>query len=458
MEISGARSRGGRAALAGALVVLAAGGAAAQSNDEIQTGVEFNFSTPGARSLGLGGAFLAAADDATAAYTNPAGLAQLAAPEVSLEGRAWSYTTRYAARGHTPPDELTGIGVDDVRGLAFEEREDEAAALSFLSYTHAGRRWAAALYRHQLADYRASLQSEGPFAGPRGDVSRVFPARSRLALSVAGVGVAAACRLGDRLYLGAGAARYQFSLASRTERFDRADPTGDPVRDALTGGHYGPADFSPGNLANLQTQDGDDSDLALTAGFLWRIDGRWSAGGVWRRAPEFGFRAVFTDGPRGERPGEVDPALGGAGTFRVPDVWGLGIAYRAGDRVLVALDWDRVEYSDLGDDLVNLLRAGQAQLADFVIDDADEFHLGAEYQALGLRYPVAFRLGAWFDPDHKLRYTGDAPNLRARFRPGSDEVHYAAGVGVVLGRAQLDLAVDLSPRVDTLSLSSVARF
>ena len=105
-----------------------------------------------------------------------------------------------------------------------------------------------------------------------------------------------------------------------------------------------------------------------------------------------------------------------------------------------------------------LAGSGQAQLADFAIDDADEFHLGAEYQALGLRYPVALRLGAWFDPDHKLRYTGAAPNLRARFRPGSDEVHYAAGVGVVLGRAQLDLAVDLSPRVDTLSLSSVARF
>lgn len=453
------RSMGGLPALAAAIVLLAAAPAGAQSNDEIQAGVQFNFSTPGARSLALGGAFLGAADDATAAYTNPAGLAQLVAPEVSVEARAWSYSTRFAERGHTPADELTGIGLDVVRGLAEGEREDDAAALSFLSYTHTGRRWAAAVYRHQLADYVASLQSEGPFAGLRAGTERVFPARSRLTMSIAGIGVAAAARFGDGLYLGAGAARYRFELDSRTERYSRAEPTGDPVADALTGNHFGPADFSAANLANLQTQRGDDHGIGWNAGFLWRIDGRWSAGGVYRRGPDFDFRAVFTDGPRGQRPGEVDPSLGGAGSFHVPDAWGLGVAYRPTDRVLIALDWDRVEYSDLGDDPVNLLRAvTPGRLADFAIDDADEVHLGVEYQALRLRHPLALRLGAWFDPDHELRYTGEVHALRARFRAGEDEVHLTAGFGLVLRRAQFDFAADFSERVDTLSLSSVVRF
>ena len=447
-----------RPVLAGALALVAAGTAGAQSNDEIQAGVQFNFSTPGARSLGLGGAFLGAADDATAAYTNPAGLAQLVAPEVSLEARAWSYSTRYSERGHTPADELTGIGLDVVRGLADGEREDDAAALSFLSYTHAGRRWAAAVYRHQLAEYEASLESEGPFAGLRAGTERVFPARSRLSLSIAGIGVAAAARLGDGLYLGAGVARYRLQLGARTERYFRAEPTGDPLADALTGNHYGPADFSAANVANLQTQQGDDHGLAWTAGLLWRFDGRWSVGGVYRRGPDFDFRATFTDGPRGLRPGEVDPSLGGAGIFHVPDAWGLGVAYRPTDAVLIALDWDRVEYSDLGDDPVNLLRAAQGRLADFAIDDADEVHLGVEYQALGLRHPLALRLGAWLDPDHELRYTGGVHALRARFRAGEDQVHLTAGFGLVLRRAQFDLAADFSERVDTLSVSSVVRF
>ena len=36
-------------------------------NTEDMQGLQFNFSTPGARSLGMGGAFLGRADDATAA-------------------------------------------------------------------------------------------------------------------------------------------------------------------------------------------------------------------------------------------------------------------------------------------------------------------------------------------------------------------------------------------------------
>jgi len=50
---------------------------------ETPSTLEFSFSNPGARSLGLGGAFAAIADDATAAFANPAGLVQLVSLEVS---------------------------------------------------------------------------------------------------------------------------------------------------------------------------------------------------------------------------------------------------------------------------------------------------------------------------------------------------------------------------------------
>ena len=60
---------------------------------------EFSFSNPGARSMGFGGAFVALADDATAAFANPAGLVQLAASEVSLEVRHWSYSTPFTQSG-----------------------------------------------------------------------------------------------------------------------------------------------------------------------------------------------------------------------------------------------------------------------------------------------------------------------------------------------------------------------
>src|SRR5215210_866139 len=43
---------------------------------------------PGARALGIGGAFIGVADDATAAEANPAGLTILSRPELSLHVRS----------------------------------------------------------------------------------------------------------------------------------------------------------------------------------------------------------------------------------------------------------------------------------------------------------------------------------------------------------------------------------
>ena len=73
--------------------------------------LQFSFSNPGARSLGIGGAFVALADDATAAYANPAGLTQLVRPEMSVEGRSWRYATTYVEGGRAS-GAPTGLGLD----------------------------------------------------------------------------------------------------------------------------------------------------------------------------------------------------------------------------------------------------------------------------------------------------------------------------------------------------------
>jgi hypothetical protein len=181
-------------------------------------------------------------------------------------------------------------------------------------------------------------------------------------------------------------------------------------------------------------------------------------GGVFRQGPDLAFQAKVIDGPASPNPGRIDPDLGGPGMFHVPDVLGLGVAYRPAEALILTFDWDRVEYSDLTDDLVNLLRAGGGEPDSFRVDDADEIHLGFEAQRLRARRPWSLRLGLWYDPDHKIRFAGASDTLRARFRAGENELHYAAGLGVVLHRLQLDLAADLSDRVDTVSLSAVARF
>lgn len=85
------------------------------------TTFEFSFSNPGARSMGLGGAFVALADDATAAFANPAGLVHIAGPEISVELRSWHYSTPYTV-GSRLSGEPSGFGLDTTIGLRFGGR------------------------------------------------------------------------------------------------------------------------------------------------------------------------------------------------------------------------------------------------------------------------------------------------------------------------------------------------
>ena len=125
---------------------------------------------------------------------------------------------------------------------------------------------------------------------------------------------------------------------------------------------------------------------------------------------------MFEEGRASEQPGAVDPDLGGRGEFRIPDVRGVGIAYHPFDELVVAFDWNRVEYSDMSDDLINLLRAGRGERRFFRAADADELHLGLEYQLLRTRLPVSFGWGGWSDPDQRLRYSARARACATRSR------------------------------------------
>jgi long-subunit fatty acid transport protein len=96
-----------------ALAVLAPGRLRAQSldrdTDRIDiTGRQNLTLGSGARAYGMGGAFLARADDATAASWNPAGLSYLRLPEVSLVGASSSFDI---ARGQDT-DHFNGRAID----------------------------------------------------------------------------------------------------------------------------------------------------------------------------------------------------------------------------------------------------------------------------------------------------------------------------------------------------------
>lgn len=432
-----------------ALLALAAiaGPAAGQSNVEI---VELDFSTPGARSLGLGGAFLGLADDATAAYANPAGLTILSRPEVSLEGRRTEVTHVFTDAG---PATGTPAGLGVVDGTS----EARGEGLSFLSVVYPRPRWAAALYRHELAGVRTGFAARGALVTPS---IRLRPTRSSLALDIENVGFSLAFEpVDDRLSLGAGVSLYRFAMDSRIERFDVTRRPDDGP-----GGFLGEPSYAPENLANLQVQRGRDEALGWNVGVLWHVGQEWTLGGVYRKGPRFDLTAATRSGPRSPEAFDQEmPAV-----FDTPDFFGLGVAWQPTDSTTFTLDVDHVAYSDISDSLVGLvgdeggLLLSAEELRQYRIDDAWEVHLGFERRFdLGARRPAPFlRLGAWIDPDHRLRYHGASPASQALFPAGKDEIHGAAGLGVTdpAGRLEINLGIDVSERRTTASLSTVIRF
>ena len=168
--------------------------------------IEFDFSNPGARSVGLGGAFAGLADDATAAFANPAGLVQLLRPEVSVEGRHWSYSTPYTEGGRYE-GQPTDLGLDTTPGLRTGRSTEDVSGLSFLSFVYPAGNWSFAVYRHQLAKFRARTETQGLFhlIGP--DDARDIDRRWFTDLDVVSYGISGGLRVHDRLSLGSGQQR-----------------------------------------------------------------------------------------------------------------------------------------------------------------------------------------------------------------------------------------------------------
>ena len=432
-------------------LVLGGGAVWAISDGEINAAVQFNFSVPGARSLGLGGAFLAVADDATAAFTNPAGLTILSKPEISLEAKYWDITTEYTNEGHGFGP-ATGTGIDTIEGLQLGEADSSTAGASFVSFVWPGKKWAAAAYRHELANFETDFQTQGAFFDVGGGNVRFFPVMAEMDIDIVNWGVSGAYRISQNFSIGAGASIYEFEIDSTTQRFDVTQ----------LGQFFAPPDFDPGNIVSVQTQTGTDTDVGFNLGLQWKFLPKWNLAFVYRLGPEF----------------EYDSANNGVivnstTTFAVPDVAGLGVAFRPTDAMLISFDYNFVEYSALTEEVTSnfvpqsaLSQAELDSLARIKTEDGSEVHLGFEYVFLG-GTPVAVRIGSWFDPDHKMTFDGDPlvlDNIDDRanaglFFEGDDEVHVSAGVGVVIGKSfQIDAAVDVSTLVNTVSLSGVYRF
>ena len=93
------------------------------------------------------------------------GSTSLVEPEISIEGRYWSYSTPYVSGGRiwgTP----AGIGQDSTAGLRTDTSDTDLMGLSYLSFVYPTGRWSFAFYRHLLSYYEFEGTTDGLYSGP----------------------------------------------------------------------------------------------------------------------------------------------------------------------------------------------------------------------------------------------------------------------------------------------------
>jgi hypothetical protein len=457
-------------------VLLLAAPAAGQNNNDLNA---FDFSLPGARSRGMGGAFVAIADDATAVYSNPAGLNMLFKPEVSFEGRNWSFTNTIPDHGHAfgPP---TGRGIDTVAGIRNRSWHSSPAGLSFLSFVYPSDRWAAGIFRHQLVRYEMTRRPQGTFfdcsGGFRGDmppsepfcephaktdgIDRIFPKDQTIDLNIHSIGSGFAFDWTERLSVGLTVQYFTFEMSAHNQVFSARESK-----------KYEPADYSPANLEIESLQSGTDHAWSANVGFLWDVSERWVVGASFRQGPKFAFRATTVTGPVNLTGSGRIVADEPRNPFRVPDTYAAGVLFRPSAPWRISAEYDLVLFGQLNEDFRDVAQfegdpEGDLFLRQVRLDDAHQVRVGTEYAVIFRNGTVlAFRGGGWYDPQHQTYFASDpstglpAPRWALLFPKGSGTMHWSGGAGIVLGqRLQLDAAADFSDAIDIFSLSAVWRF
>jgi len=456
--------------LAIGLALLGAGTSAlAVTDTETNASIPFNLANPGARSMGLGGAFLGSADDATAAYSNPAGLTQLVTPEVSAEVRHTEYSLPFVNGGSGTLEPFNG------GGLHVSDANSSIDNLSFLSVVFPHDRWSFAGYRDEVVNFRSNFKTvlNGEPVTLNGDLfGTAFPINADAHLKIVNYGFSAAFKAADNISLGAGLSYYNFDINTVITRSSFAGfdtifpgiPTGTPL--------------------SRQSQFGSDNDASINLGARFVLNSELSVGMTYRRGPEFSYRAtsipVNNIASNGNGTFVAVPVTSPVANpdlkdvrFKVPDQFGAGFSWHPTDSLVVNFDLDYIQYSQLTHGIQSLFGSDAAITSRLTIPNGTEIHIGGEYTFTQMSHPLSLRAGAWHDPRHSVQFKGDPGDFRddsgdprldavalaTLFHGGQgSQNHFALGLGWAFTKFQIDAAADFSDVTDTFSLSAVYHF
>lgn len=400
---------------------------------------------PGARSLGLGGAFAAVADDATAAEANPAGQTILTRPEVSVHVRNTSYDAKFFDPNQLDSQLFGAVGPGPI--AAYKESNTK---VSFASFVYPIDRLVISGYYQNSG----ALKSNSSIPSFNAEFDDLYVASTSIDVEQDAYGLAGAFRVSDMFSIGASLKYSQLDYRSQSTSsvfgfrdLEVNNPDAGPYTD---------------QISLRSDSNTSDHDLTWNLGLLINPNGKFSGGLVYKQGGSYNAINTLSVINIASCAGDESCTRNNRGSIdrvqkiELPDILSAGIALRPSDTWLLSLQVDRIDYSRLPEGSSSGFLFGTFQGISAPVDSLGKkysVHFGAEKTIL-FQKPIlgmnllSIRAGGFSDPDHDGYSDLD-----------TGDTHYTFGLGTVFAEhLQLDLGAEWSDRVNAVVMSAVYHF
>lgn len=397
--------------------------------------LRIDFIQPSARPAAMGGAFIGAAQDVTAAAINPAGLSYLQNVEASMHQRQSHYEFDVTAGSSANPDAEKTIAIPNF---------DQTFAGIFLPL----RRISIALFHQTALDTHYDFDthqflartSDGTDAFTLGGLGN-YPGRMvDFDLDLVHDGTAVSFEITKNLRVGVAVKVSSLNLKFNEQLF--LDPSVlNGARPDTTNSHE--------TLYSINTINERKNKFSYSFGLMSNmLLDRLFFGAVVNLNPSYKLQSNIYFPPYQLGLNELPSAISSQSfKFSLPDSYGFGIYYLTRNRVLrFTLDVMRVEYSDLlyGHNL-DVIAGGNPQ--DVTVSDATEVHAGLEwlFKVPEFGFTVPMRFGVFTNPGHQIHAVGIDRDLNRLYPADSNRLHFSFGVGAtVKSKIKIDGAMVVS--------------
>ena len=351
------------------------------NGQEFEIGTSPNPVGSGARAMGMGNAFIAIADDATAASWNPGGLSRLEKPELSFAGEVISLRESLSASLNSEGQNTQTLELADLNYASilfpFYLKTNMAISLNFLK-----------LFRFDKSlQFPITFPADGP-----GDIERRFDTDLEQKGTFSVLAPAYGINLTQRLSLGV-TWNILNDTITQASAFEKKQTTNTTV----TFGNL----ISRSNREETNRFEVEDGDSYVIGG-AYRFNKFWNLGIVIK--PSYTLDVKHTrfiinrqDDPEGNNRTE-DPPLDSE--FDFPAILGAGISWRPKDTLIVSSDVTWTDWSDFTFKEKNKKTnpISSRPVNEGKLDDTVTIRAGCEVLLIRDNHIIPFRFGFGYDP------------------------------------------------------------